>query len=82
MPAIMVIVLSDEYLVQKNAALTRWVVVEYAKHSVPLTLVESARLKAVRIQTCTTTATGGGLFLRQKQHLSTETVAAQRFRDK
>ncbi len=49
--------------------------------SVSETLVESARLKAVRIQPCPSTTTGFRFLLCLKQHLSSETGASQRFGD-
>ena len=45
----LVVVLRDKGFVQKDTLLTRRVVVEDAKYSVSEALVESARLKAVRI---------------------------------
>jgi hypothetical protein len=46
---LLVIVLRDKNFVQKDAFLARRVVLQDAKHSVAQTLVESVRLKAVRI---------------------------------
>ena len=43
------VVLCDQDFVQKNTALTRRVVIQDSKYSVSQMLVESARLKAVRI---------------------------------
>jgi hypothetical protein len=78
----LVVVLRDKGFVQKDTTLTRRVVVEDAKYSVSEPLVESARLKAVRIQPCASTTTSFRFLLCLKQHLSTETGASQRLRDK
>ena len=71
-----------EAMAPKLIVVLRDIVVENAKYSVSEALVEAARLKAVRIQPCASTITSFRFSLRLKRHLSTETGASQRLRDK